>query len=228
MYATVHSGFPDRDERAFGCKGSTSFDVIVIAGSAGGIHALSALLATLPEDFPAGIVIVQHLPPEARYRSALDRVLQRATKLPVKWAEEGERIRPGVVFLAPQDRHLHVDRDHVLHLTDGPKINGFRPAADPLFTSVATYFGIRSIAVVLSGILSDGAQGAWNIARQGGRVLVQDDVSAWFSDMPRAASQSAGADFTFSPVILGRVLVSLVMVAGVAEWFRVWRSFPAP
>lgn len=178
VYATVHSSSSDRHVRAFGCKGSTPFDVVVIAGSAGGIHALTALLAALPEDFPAGIVVVQHLPPAARYRSALDRVVQRATKLRVKWAEEGERIHPGAVFLAPQDRHLHVDRDHVLHLANGPKINGFRPAADPLFTSVAAYFGARSIAVVLSGILSDGAQGAGNIARQGGRVLVQDNVSA--------------------------------------------------
>lgn len=135
-------------------------------------------------------------------------------------------MQSGVVFLAPQDCHLSVDFKGLLHLAHGPKVNGFRPAADPLFASAAAHFGVRAIGVVLSGTLSDGAQGAWNIARNGGRLLVQDYVSSQSPDMPRAASQAAGVDFMFAPAILAHVLVTLVMVAGAAEWFRVWRTIP--
>ena len=225
MYATVHKKFSQQHARAIGFCGA--FDVVAITASAGGIEALSVLLAALPPDFPAAILVVQHLASAALYKSWLDIILQRASRLTVKWAEEGECIQPGVVFLAPQDCHLCVDSEGVLHLLHAPKVNGFRPAADPLFTSVAAHFGTRSIAVVLSGTLWDGAEGAWSVARKGGRVLVQDYISARFSGMPRAAFQSAGADFMFSPDILAHVLVSLVMVAGVAEWFRVWRAIPA-
>lgn len=229
MYATVHKEFLERRGTNFRSFGPTAaFDVVAVTASAGGIPALKAVLATLPADFPAAIVVAQHLPPAARYRSSLDIVLQRATLLQVKWAEEGECLQPGVVFLSPQDRHLCFGDDVILHLSDGPKINGFRPAADPLFACVAAHFGARSIAVVLSGTLSDGARGAWDIARRGGRVLVQDYITAQFPDMPRAASQAAGADFTFAPVTLGHVLISLVMVPGAAEWFRVPRSIRTP
>jgi len=227
MCATVHTDDAAGKERTNNSNSpSCAFDVVAITASAGGIEALCSLLAVLPKHFPAAVLVVQHLPSRGRFESKLDTVLQRATALHVKWAEEGDCIRPGVVFLAPQDQHMSVDSEKALRLTAGPKIHRTRPAADPLFSSVAAHFGARAIAVVLSGILWDGAEGAWNVARQGGRVLVQDD-SAIFFDMPLATLQAAGVDFMYSPTILAHVLITLVSVPGAADWFRVWRSIPA-
>ena len=198
------------------------FDVIAIASSAGGIQALKKLLEILPEDFPIPILVVQHLPALSKYTSMLDKVLGRATSLRVKWAENGRRMFPRTVYLAPQDRHLSVDATRRLRLMESPKINGVRPAADLLFASVAANFGSRAIAVVLSGALSDGAEGAWKIAQNGGRVLVQDRASSQCFDMPNATFTSSG-DFMFSPEIIAHTLISLVMVPGAADWFRVQR-----
>lgn len=223
MYAVVHNESEKDESCCESTQSAGTFDVIAIAASAGGIQALSSLLAVLPEDFPTPIVVVQHLPFGPDYRSVLDLVLGRATALRVKWAEDAERIRPGTVFLAPQDRHLSIDSDGALHLMRGPKINGVRPAADPLFTSVAANFGKRAIAVVLSGALYDGAEGAWNIARRGGRVIAQDRASSQCFDMPNATLAGSGVDFMFAPAIIGHTLVNLVMVPGAADWLRVWR-----
>lgn len=224
MYGTVHSDLAEEDGRT---KASyelmPAFEVIAIAASAGGIQALRKLLAILPEDFPIPILVVQHLPAAPDYKSVLDVVLGRTTSLRVKWAEEDEKMRPGTVFLAPQDRHLSVDSARRLHLTAGPKINGVRPAADPLFASIAANFGARAIAVVLSGALWDGAEGAWKIARSGGRVLAQDRASSQCFDMPNATLAGSGVDFMFAPAIIAHTLVNLVMVPGAADWLRVWR-----
>lgn len=200
-----------------------AFDVVAIAASAGGIEALRQVLTILPKDFPAAILVVQHLPSTVHYKSTLDLVLGRHTQLRVKWAEDGERIGPRTVFLAPQDRHLSIDPTKALHLTAGPKINRVRPAADFLFQSVAACFGARAIAVVLSGTLSDGAEGAGAIARNGGRVLAQDDISSQYFGMPGATLAVAGVDFMFAPAIIAHTLVNLVMVPGAADWLRVQR-----
>jgi two-component system chemotaxis response regulator CheB len=204
-------------------NGPPPFDVIAVAASAGGIQALSKLLVVLPEDFPTPIVVVQHLPQADEYRSVLDVILGRTTSLRVKWAADGERIGPGTVYLAPQDRHLSIDAASSVHLTPGPKINGVRPAADPLFASIAANFGRRAIAIVLSGALSDGAEGAWKIARSGGRVLAQDRASSQCFDMPKATWAGCGVDFMFAPAIIAHTLVNLVMVPGAADWLRVTR-----
>lgn len=132
-------------------------------------------------------------------------------------------MRSGTVFLAPQDQHLSVDSAGALHLTAGPKINRVRPAADFLFSSVAACFGTRAIAVVLSGGLWDGAAGAWEIARAGGRVLAQDEISSQYFGMPSATLATAGVDFMFAPAIIAHTLVNLVMVPGAADWLRVSR-----
>jgi two-component system chemotaxis response regulator CheB len=217
VYAAVHKELCEFREPA------CAFDVVAVAASAGGIEALRQLLTILPKDFPAAILVVQHLPSKAHHTSVLDVILGRHTPLCVKWAEDGERIRPGTVFLAPQDRHLFVDSAGALHLTAGPKINRVRPAADPLFKSIAARFAARAIAVVLSGALYDGAEGAWEIARNGGRILAQDEISSQCFSMPEATRAAAGVDFMFAPAIIAHTLVNLVMVPGAADWLRVHR-----
>ena len=215
MYGTVHKQtFEDGTE-------TSAFDVIAIAGSAGGIDALVKLLAVLPANFPAAIFVVQHLPSTASYRSTLDKVLARHTRLRVKWAEDGECLQPGTVFIAPQDRHLIVGLDGALQLTDHSKVNRVRPAADPLFASIAARFGARGIGVVLSGTLRDGAEGARAIARAGGRILTQDRITSQFFDMPRATLALSDVDFMFDPSVIAHALIALVMVFGAADWLRV-------
>jgi two-component system chemotaxis response regulator CheB len=116
----------------------------------------------------------------------LPRILDRAGPLPAAPAVDGERLRPGRVYVAPPDQHLLVIKDTV-RLSRGPRQNGFRPAADPLFRSAALHAGPRTTAVVLSGTLDDAALGSATVERRGGRVIVQDPAEADYSSMPRSA-----------------------------------------
>src|SRR4051812_43466039 len=133
-------------------------DIIVIGASAGGVPALQQLLAGLPATLPAAVLIVLHIP--AHTPSQLHTILARAGTLPVTPATDAEPLVPGHVYVAPTDRHLLVDADH-LRVTRGPKENRVRPAVDVLFHSAAYTFGPRVIGIVLSGMLDDGTAGSW-------------------------------------------------------------------
>jgi two-component system, chemotaxis family, protein-glutamate methylesterase/glutaminase len=168
------------------------FEVVALAASAGGLNALTHVLAALPAGFPAALVVVQHLDP--RHRSLMADILNRRTALPVKQALEGERLEAGVAYIAPPDRHLLVNSDRTLSLTQTELVHFVRPSADLLFESTAASFRERAIAVVLSGSGRDGAMGVTAIKKMGGTVIVQD-ASADFSGMPRAARATGVADF---------------------------------
>ncbi len=161
--------------------------VVAIAGSAGGIEALMTVLSALPSNFPAAILIAQHLPSRNKHISNLCAVLSRCTRMPVKWSVSGERIGAGTVYVAPQDHHMTVTETGTIHLSGAPTINRSRPSADPLFASLARCYGARAIAVVLSGILWDGAAGVKLVAQAGGSVFAQDQATALYFEMPRAA-----------------------------------------
>jgi two-component system chemotaxis response regulator CheB len=156
----------------------------VMAASAGGLEPLRTLLARLPADLPASVLVVLHVP--ATGGRALPNILDRAGPLSAATAVNGERLKPGRVYVAPPDRHLLV-ADGVVRLSRGPRQNGLRPAADPLFRSAALYGGPRVIAVVLSGALDDAALGSATVERRGGRVLIQDPAEAAHESMPRSA-----------------------------------------
>jgi two-component system, chemotaxis family, protein-glutamate methylesterase/glutaminase len=158
--------------------------VIVVAASAGGFQPLRALISGLPASLPAAVLVVLHVP--ASGGSSLPGILNRAGPLPAAAAVDGEPIRPGRVYVAPPDRHLLVIKDTV-RISRGPRQNGVRPAADPLFRSAALYAGPQVTAVVLSGALDDGALGCATVERLGGRVVVQDPDEAEYSSMPRSA-----------------------------------------
>src|SRR5262249_22783628 len=134
-----------------------AFDMVALAASAGGLAALSQVLSALPADFPAAIVVVQHL--DRQHRSHLASILSRCTSLTVKDAKEGERVRPGVVYIAPPDQHLLARADRTLSLSHAELVHFVRPSADLLFESVAASYKERAIAVVLTGMGSDGAMG---------------------------------------------------------------------
>ena len=190
------------------------YDLVAVAASLGGLRALSQLLSVLPADFAAAIVVVQHLSPH--HRSWLADILQRCTVLPVKQAEEADRLRRGAVYIAPPNKHLLVNADGRLCLCDSPPINFCRPAADKLFESVATSLKERAIAVVLTGKDGDGALGVRAIKQRGGTVIVQDEATCVCFSMPSAAIATGSVDFVLPLDQIGSTLTSLVGVAKAA------------
>lgn len=187
---------------------TAAFDVVALAASAGGLMALSTVLAALPAGFPAAVVLVQHLDPH--HRSLMAEILGRRTALPVKQAEEGDRLRPAMVFIAPPNRHLLVNPDGTLSLSQSELVHFVRPSADLLFESVAASYKGRAIAVVLTGSGSDGAMGVRAIKKMGGTVIVQDEKTAEFFGMPGAAIQTGQVDFILPLDEIGPALVTLV------------------
>lgn len=193
---------------------TASFDVVALAASAGGLAALGEVLSRLPADFKAALVVVQHLDP--RHRSLMADILSRRTALKVKQAAEGDRMTPGTCFIAPPDRHLLVNPDSTLSLSQSELVHFVRPSADLLFESLAASYRHRAIAVVLSGSGSDGSMGVRGIKKMGGTVIVQDGKTAQFGGMPEAAAQTGVADFVLPLEEIGSALVTLVM-KGAAE-----------
>jgi two-component system chemotaxis response regulator CheB len=187
----------------------SSFDVIAIAASAGGLKAINVVLSNLPAAFKAAIVVVQHLDP--RHRSLMAEILARNTQMPVKQAEDGESIHPGTVYIAPPDRHLLVNSDDTLALTQSELVHFVRPSADLLFESVAASHKERAIAVVLTGTGSDGSMGVQAIKKMGGTVICQDVETAEFTGMPLAALQTKCVDFSLNLAEIAPALVTLVM-----------------
>ncbi|WP_158550732.1 chemotaxis protein CheB [Geodermatophilus sp. TF02-6] len=158
--------------------------VVVVGASAGGIGPLQTLVAGLPEDLPAAVLVTVHLPATAD--SHLPRLLSRCGPLPAAHPVDGQLLSPASILVAPPDLHLTVRGERV-RLYRGPRENRQRPAVDPMFRSAAAAFGPGVVAVVLSGALDDGSVGAAAVAAQDGVVVVQDPVEARVSAMPRAA-----------------------------------------
>ena len=187
----------------------TTFDIVALAASAGGLTALGRVLAALPHGFPVTLVVVQHLDP--RHRSLMAEILSRRTSLRVKQAEDGEQVSLATVYIAPPNWHLLVNPAGTLSLSQSEVVHFLRPAADVLFASVAASYRERAIAVVLTGTGSDGAMGAQDIKKMGGTVIVQDEATAEFFGMPSAAIHSGSADFILPLDEIAPALVTLVV-----------------
>ena len=186
-------------------------DLIVVGGSAGAHAALLEILARLPVDLPAAVLVATHLAPGPR--SALADMLAKESALPIVAAVDGEPVRLGQVHVAVPDRHLLIGAGGVLRLGAGPRENRVRPAVNPLFRAAARWAGSRVAAVVLSGSLDDGASAVAAPAAELARLLAQcagepvEDVGApdvslvWETDM--AADGRTDVKFTRRPVALG-------------------------
>jgi two-component system, chemotaxis family, protein-glutamate methylesterase/glutaminase len=189
-------------------KHEPAFDIVALASSAGGVHALTQVLGSLPATFPAIVVVVQHLDP--RHRSLMPQIFGRHSNLPVFEAADGAELEPGKVYLAPPDRHLLVNRDATLSLTQTELVNFVRPSADLLFESVAAAYGDRAIAVVLTGAGKDGSMGVTAIKKRGGTVIVQDEATSEFFGMPSAAIRTGAVDFVLAIDEIPPALATLV------------------
>jgi two-component system chemotaxis response regulator CheB len=155
-----------------------------LAASAGGPGALISLLGALPQASRAAVLVVQH--GRDWMLEALAERLGSVSLMPVHLGEEGMPVEEGTVYLAPGGRHMTVAGDSLeLRLRDDPPENFLRPAADPLFRSLADAFGPRCLAVVLTGMGRDGALGAARVLAAGGAVLAQDPGGAVAPSMPQ-------------------------------------------
>jgi len=137
-------------------------------------------------------------------------ILSRHSQLPIQQADEGDRIRPGAVFIAPPDRHLLVNADGRLSLSRAELVHFLRPSADLLFESVAASFKDRAIAMVLTGTGADGSRGLRAIKKMGGTVIAQDEATAEFFGMPGAAIGTGEVDFVLPLDDMALALTTLV------------------
>ncbi|HET7465870.1 MAG TPA: chemotaxis protein CheB [Candidatus Dormibacteraeota bacterium] len=177
-------------------SGAKPFEIVAIAASAGGLTALTSILGHLPANFGAIVVVVQHLDP--RHRSLMPQIVGRRSNMPVYQAADGMELEAGHVYLAPPDRHLLVNRDGTVSLTQTELVNFVRPSADLLFESVAAAYGERAIAVVITGTGHDGSMGVTAIKKRGGTVIVQDEATSEFFGMPSSAIKTGTVDFVLA------------------------------
>lgn len=140
----------------------------------------------------------------------MPQVIGRRSNMSVYQATEGMDLLPGRVYLAPPDRHMLINRDGTVSLTQTELVNFVRPSADLLFDSVAAAYGERAIAVVLTGAGKDGSMGVTAIKKKGGTVIVQDEASSEFFGMPSAAIRTGTADFVLSLDEIPSALVTLL------------------
>jgi two-component system chemotaxis response regulator CheB len=170
-------------------------ELIAIGASTGGPVALKQMLSLLPEELPAGIVIVQHMPPV--FTQAFAKRLDTLCKLRVKEAEEGDSIVPGSALIAPGGYHMTVLRrhtSHTVHLNRDDPVMGLRPSVDVLLNSVATDYGKRALGVILTGMGRDGAKGMAALKKSGGVVIAQDRDSSVIYGMNREVIEDGNAD----------------------------------
>jgi len=170
--------------------------VVAVAASTGGPAALAAVLTRLPADFPAPILVVQHITPG--FVAGLAEWLNKAGPLRVKLAEAGEALKGRTVYFAPDDRHLGVSAAGRVVLADEPPVGGFRPSGTPLFEAVAKAFGPAAVAVILTGMGDDGVAGLRAVRQAGGHILAQDEKSSVIFGMPGAAVAAGLADAVLS------------------------------
>ena len=194
--------------------------LVVIGASAGGIEALSRVVGSLPPDFPAPVVIAQHLDP--RRPSHLGEILSRHATLPIKVVEDTASLEDGLIFVVPSNRLVEIV-DGELRLRPARR-GSVAPSVDLLLQTAAAAFGPGLIAVILTGSGSDGSAGAWHVKQAGGAVVVEDPATALFPSMPRSISPSL-VDETADLSAIADVVGGLLAAGGVAPKGREGRDF---
>lgn len=189
--STAKVGHWKREPNAHTALGSVNGEVagriIAIGASTGGTEAIYSILRMLPKNMP-GIVVVQHMPPIFTKMYA-DR-LNNTCLMEVKEAQDGDKVCPGRVLIAPGDHHMRVRKNggiYTVECVKGEKVNGHCPSVDVLFDSVAQQAGKNAIGIILTGMGYDGAKGLLNMRRRGARTIGQDEESCIVYGMPKVA-----------------------------------------
>jgi len=203
---------PTLSEPAPKVAGTHSVDLVVIGISTGGPQALKRLIPQLPEDFPVPVVMVMHMP--VGYTEMYAAKLNEQCQLEVREAAEGDEIKRGRVFLAPAGRHLTLKRDVdgkiITHLDAKPFDTLHRPAVDVLFQSAAEVYGNRVLGVVMTGMGSDGKQGAAWIKAQGGLVFTEAESSCVVYGMPCSVVEAGLSDKSIPLADMARAIREVV------------------
>ncbi len=165
--------------------------LVAIGTSTGGPQALEKILSSWPADFPAAVVIVQHI--AAEFASSLAQWLQRVSKCTVRPAERGDSLAPGTALVAATNDHLVLGSDRRLMYRADPLQNPYRPSVDVFFSSLADHWPTPSVAVLLTGIGRDGAAGLLRLRQGGWHTVAQDEGSSLVYGMPRAAAELGAA-----------------------------------
>ncbi len=207
---TLH-GAPPRTEKITNAKsGPPPTRIVAIGISTGGPQALEFLLSQLPPDFPGTILIVQHMP--EGFTEMFARRLDELCALRVKEAQSGDVLQAGRVVVCPGSRHMTVKRlpmGNVVVLNDDPPVNGHRPSVDVLFRSVAEQFGKQCVAVLMTGMGDDGAEGLGAVKKAGGMTIAQSEESCVVYGMPKAAVERGYATRIVALDVLSSTLQAL-------------------
>lgn len=190
---------------------SVSGKIVVIGASTGGPRSLDMIIPQLPKNFPAPILIVQHMP--AGFTKSLAMRLNSMSELTVKEAEDGEEVKPGHVYVAPGDFHLGIKNDNgilKLFLDRSDKINNVRPSIDFTLDKVAEIYKSRTIAVILTGMGRDGTKGAFKVKFLGGKVIAESQETCVVFGMPKSVIEEGYADFVLPAHKIPEKIVELV------------------
>jgi two-component system chemotaxis response regulator CheB len=185
--------------------------VIAIASSTGGPRALAEIIPLIPSDLGLAVLVVQHMPKD--FTRSLAQRLDLTSPMPVAEAVDNEPVAANRVYLAPGGMHMTVVNSEggpIIRIDSGPPVWGVRPAADPLFKSVAAVFKKRAIGVILTGMGRDGAEGLKQLRGAGGIAVVQDESSSLIYGMPQAALAAGGADHVVGVTDIAKKLVDIV------------------
>jgi two-component system, chemotaxis family, protein-glutamate methylesterase/glutaminase len=198
----------------------SAISLVALAGSAGSLQGFRAILGSLPHGFPVPVLICQHRGRPHSQQDMLVEILGRCCSFRVIQARADSPLQGGVAYISPPDRHLLVSSGRI-GISDAPARSYYRPSVDALFESLAIAFGRRLIVVVLSGRLTDGALGVVKVKANGGRVIVQDPLTAMHDGMPNAVISSGCADFVLPVDSIASALTTLTMVPGSTDLFPV-------
>jgi two-component system chemotaxis response regulator CheB len=182
--------------------------VIAVGASAGGLEALLKIVRDLPSDLPAAVLVVVHYAPD--FPSTLPKILARSGTLRAAHPSDGDVLRSGHIYVAPPNRHLAV-QDGVVRVHFSPRVNGFRPAIDPLFRSVVEEYRSGTIGVLLSGGMTDGVAGLLAIKQAGGLAVIQDPRDAVVPSLPQNARAVVAVDHIVPASEMGKLLGQLAL-----------------
>ena len=184
-----------KEPLAFAARSRALHALVAMGASTGGPSVLQHVLSRLPKNFPVPIVIAQHMP--KAFTQSFAQKLNAATQIEVKEAEKNESLRPGVALLAPGDTHMSVRRrghDVIVEFVEDQNYI-YRPSVDLLFSSIAGIYESKAIAVILTGMGSDGLSGAREIRARNGYVIAQDEETSAVYGMPKAVVEAQLANF---------------------------------